>query len=74
MRIINFVGDPYVKLWVDGNPKQQSKVVRDSLDPSFGQNFFFLLYPGSQKLHFEVRDRDPGHKKDDLVHTVVAIF
>ncbi|CAG8628370.1 5546_t:CDS:2, partial [Paraglomus occultum] len=61
------LSDPYVKLWVDGNPKQKSKVVHNDLDPTFYQTFYFLLYPGFQNLHFEVRDRDPGHKHDDLL-------
>ncbi|CAG8503285.1 9341_t:CDS:2 [Paraglomus brasilianum] len=65
------LSDPYVKLWVDGNPKQKSTVKKNTLFPFYDETFVFPLYSGSRKLHIEVWDKDSGRNKDDLMGRAV---
>jgi len=48
--------DAYVKLKLDGHPKQKTKIMKKSLDPEWNQEFRYSTWGTSEKLMVQVWD------------------
>uniref|UniRef100_A0A1D1ZE66 Protein kinase C gamma type n=1 Tax=Anthurium amnicola TaxID=1678845 RepID=A0A1D1ZE66_9ARAE len=57
-------GDPYVKLILDKNNTQTTKVIKGDLNPKFNETFSFNI-DGQKHLEVEVWDEDP--LRDDWI-------